>query len=121
MAHVIDQILFVAVGARTEAETTTEKVSLSIADWTIEVCCVKAGRAVRMTRQTLGANLNESSSTSTDWSYTNKVALCSAFLAIVCSSKARTAFPITWCALIIQSIEFASSKASRVRRITKST
>ena len=84
----IDQILFVAVGARTEAETTTEKVSLSIADWTIEVSSVKAGRAVRMARQTLGANLNESSSAGTDWSYTNKVALCSAFLAIICSSKA---------------------------------
>ena len=74
-----------------------------------------------MTRQTLGTNLNESSSTGTDWSYTNEVALCSAFLAIICSSKARTAFPVTWCALIIQSIESASSKASRVRWITKST
>jgi len=40
VAHVIDQILFVTVGARTEAETTTEKVSLSIADWTIEISSV---------------------------------------------------------------------------------
>ncbi len=86
VAHVIDQILFVAVGARAEAKTTSEKISLSIADWAIEVCCIKASSAVRMARQTLRSYLNETSCASTDWGYSNEVALRCAFLAIICSS-----------------------------------
>ena len=86
VAHVIDQILFVAIGARAKAKTTSEKISLGIADWTIEICCIKAGCAVRMARQTLGTDLNETSCASTDWSYSNEVPLCCAFLAVICSS-----------------------------------
>ncbi len=82
----IDQILFVAVGARPEAKTTSEKISLSIADWAIKVCCIEAGCTVRMARQTLSANLNETSCASTDWSYSHEVPLCCAFLAVICSS-----------------------------------
>ena len=86
MAHVVDEVLFVAVGARAEAKTTSEKISLGIADWAIEVCCIEAGCTVRMARQTLGADLNETSCASTDWGYSNEVALRCAFLAVICSS-----------------------------------
>ena len=70
MAHVIDEVLFVAIGARAEAEATSEKISLSVTYRTIEISCIEAGCTVRMAWETLRAYLDESSSASTYWSYT---------------------------------------------------
>jgi hypothetical protein len=67
---VVDEVLFVAVGARAEAEATSKKISLGVAYRTIEICCIETGCAVRMAWETLRAYLDESSSTSTDRSYT---------------------------------------------------
>jgi hypothetical protein len=110
----VDEVLFVAVGARAEAEATSEKIGLGVTYRTIEICCIETGCAVRMAWEALRAHLDEPSSTSTDWCYSYKIALCCAFLAIICSCKARTTFPITRSASIIESIESASSKAGRI-------
>ena len=71
MAHVVDEVLFVAIGARAEAEATSEKIGLGVTYRTIEICCIETGGTVRMAWETLRAHLDESSSTSTDWSYSN--------------------------------------------------
>jgi hypothetical protein len=69
VAHVVDEVLFVAIGARAEAEATTKKISLGVAYRTIEISCIETSCAVRMAWETLRAHLDESSSTSTDWCY----------------------------------------------------
>jgi hypothetical protein len=66
VAHVVDEIFFVAIGARAKAETTTEKISLGVTYRTIEICCIETSCTVRMAWETLRAHLDESSSASTD-------------------------------------------------------
>jgi hypothetical protein len=69
VAHVVDEVLFVAIGARAEAEATSEKISLGVTYRTIEISCIETSCAVRMAWETLRAHLDEPSSASTNRSY----------------------------------------------------
>jgi hypothetical protein len=67
----IDEVFFVAIGARAEAEATSEKISLGVTYRTIEISSIETSCAVRMAWETLRAYLDESSRASTDRSYSH--------------------------------------------------
>ena len=71
MTQVINQVFFVAIGARPEAETRTEEVGLSVTNWAIEIRGVRTCGTVGMTRQALSSHLDETGCTSTNRSYTD--------------------------------------------------
>ena len=79
MVHLV---LFVAVGAGTQAEATPELVGLRVTHWAVVVRDVTASSTIWMTLQALRAYLNESLGTSTNWRDTHKIPLGVTLLAI---------------------------------------
>jgi hypothetical protein len=67
----VNLIFLVAIGARTQAETTTEEIGLRVAHRAVEICGIFACCTVWVALEALGAYLNKAIGASTDRSYTD--------------------------------------------------
>jgi hypothetical protein len=71
MTHVVNLIFFVTIGARAQAETTTEEIGLRVAHRAVKICGVFTCCTVWVALEALRAYLNKAIGASTDRSYTD--------------------------------------------------